>query len=189
MTGIDKGQEWAQEKARLIAWGIAETQERFEVELAIAAALTEARAEERRAIADRLRDPNEAMVEAAVCGWNNVSAGFDFSPYQRSAETRESWKRVFRAIADVLSAPPLRRGSRMGTWLYSTTPQSTGWYPVLRCWDPEEGWFPDGGYWTGTMWDSAAVAAWIDQRQDSEAAAKRIAYEKDPDAPPATERE
>ena len=66
-------------------------------------------------------------------------------------------------------------------WNYGDDqPGEPGWYPVLRCWDPEEGTFPGAGYWNGSSWDNQAVSS-FGSRCASRTEAERLAYEHDPD--------
>lgn len=56
-----------------------------------------------------------------------------------------------------------------------------GIYPVLICYDPHEGFFPDGAAWDGVKWSKRAVAYFLDEPCSREDEAKSIAYENDPD--------
>ena len=38
-----------------------------------------------------------------------------------------------------------------------TVPVEDGWYPVIRIFDPDEGAFPDCGYWDGQCWTRSCV--------------------------------
>ena len=67
------------------------------------------------------------------------------------------------------------------SWLKAEkTPHSAGWWPVLRCWDTEEGYFPGGEHWDGSKWSDSAVVAWIDQRCSSKEDAAGVAEANDP---------
>jgi hypothetical protein len=68
-----------------------------------------------------------------------------------------------------------------GSWLKAKkTPHSAGWWPVLRCWDVEEGHFPGGEYWDGSQWSARAVVSWIDQPCSSKDGAAALAEINDP---------
>jgi len=43
-------------------------------------------------------------------------------------------------------------------WEYGT-PLVPGWYPVLLCWEIEEGVFPSSAKWDGKQWSLSAVVA------------------------------
>jgi len=36
-------------------------------------------------------------------------------------------------------------------WTYDK-PLSPGWYAVVKCWEPSEGYFPDANFWDGQSW-------------------------------------
>jgi hypothetical protein len=59
-------------------------------------------------------------------------------------------------------------------------PPLSGWYAVLRCWEPEEGVFPDAVHWPSDDWD-----VWIVRRSPkpfaSHGDALDWAYENDPE--------
>lgn len=58
-----------------------------------------------------------------------------------------------------------------------------GWYPVLLCWDPNEGIFPNAAYWDGTEWKETIGPVnnywriWF----ATQAASYRYAYDHDPE--------
>jgi hypothetical protein len=70
-----------------------------------------------------------------------------------------------------------------GRWLSveKVEPNIPGWYPVLRCWDAEEGVYPAAEQWQDDTWTGPAVLAWIDQRCQSAEHASDIAYKEDPE--------
>lgn len=47
----------------------------------------------------------------------------------------------------------------MNEWKYNATPTADGWYAVLKCWDAEEGIFPDAALRTGETWSEPAILA------------------------------
>lgn len=59
-----------------------------------------------------------------------------------------------------------------------------GWYPILYCWDAEEGCFPGGAQWTGSGWAENNVSANITHywhvKFDEMESAEAYAYENDP---------
>jgi hypothetical protein len=56
-----------------------------------------------------------------------------------------------------------------------------GWYPVLVCWEPHEGFFPHGGQWTGSEWQACGpVNAYWPVSFENEQKAEEFAYEHDP---------
>jgi len=55
-----------------------------------------------------------------------------------------------------------------------------GVYPVLICYDPHEGFIPNGASWNGKEWSNRAVAYFMRQPCESEKQATHIAYENDP---------
>lgn len=79
-------------------------------------------------------------------------------------------------------------------WADEKNPTGTGWYPVKRLFDPEEGETVGASYWTGAGWldprpgvvsppDTRVVAWWPsrsnDQTEAEEAAADRDAEDLD----------
>lgn len=70
------------------------------------------------------------------------------------------------------------------TWIYDhdAKPPEDGWYPVLHCWDSEEGVIPSAAFWSEGKWrDTQYVLQWWDQRFDDKQAADDIAYANDPE--------
>lgn len=68
-------------------------------------------------------------------------------------------------------------------WNYEDKPAEPGWYPVLICYDPDEGAFPSVAYWSiGRIckWDRKGIVA-FGQRRESEADAHKLAHQHDPD--------
>lgn len=47
------------------------------------------------------------------------------------------------------------------------SPPEPGWYPVMRCWDQEEGSFPGGAFWNGSEWSSGAVIEYLPERYET----------------------
>ena len=63
------------------------------------------------------------------------------------------------------------------------SPEHSGWYPVLVCWDPDEGCFPSAAEWTGTEWrhpDGSPVTDYWPMRFDYQVYAAKFADEHDP---------
>ena len=62
-------------------------------------------------------------------------------------------------------------------------PTVPGLYPTLVCWDPREGYFPQGSYWEGTKWefDAGPVVMFIPTRCANLAEADIVAYRHDPE--------
>lgn len=69
----------------------------------------------------------------------------------------------------------------MDWWKSHSIPNEPGWYPVLICYDGEEGVFPQGAWFDGKKWDSSAVVAFGDHRQGTKELATEPAYAHDPD--------
>lgn len=46
------------------------------------------------------------------------------------------------------------KADRLSAWLDASDkpPTEPGWYAVLWCFDPDEGYFPAGFYWDGERW-------------------------------------
>jgi len=70
--------------------------------------------------------------------------------------------------------------------VYDSLPAETGWYPVLICWEPREGFFPDAAYWNGTEFldESSSprpYSHYINQPCDSFTEAEALADDNDPD--------
>lgn len=59
-------------------------------------------------------------------------------------------------------------------------PPSPGWYPVLVCYDDQEGVFPMAAEWDGGKWLHGAVVGFGDLC-DTQEKAQKLAYENDPD--------
>lgn len=60
-------------------------------------------------------------------------------------------------------------------------PISTGWFPVLVCWSPREGYFADAGYWDGNKFDtSLPITHLIPRNFPNKGAAMAYAEEKNP---------
>jgi hypothetical protein len=60
-------------------------------------------------------------------------------------------------------------------------PQSIGWYPVLLCWEAEEGFFPAAAYWNGEAFaDERAASHWLPKQLQTKDEAEAFAYENDP---------
>lgn len=71
-------------------------------------------------------------------------------------------------------------------WLTDKKPDAPGIYPVLFCWDANEGHFPRSGYWDGTEWYEVhggikprVVVAFRNTTHTTHASAQREAYEYD----------
>lgn len=49
--------------------------------------------------------------------------------------------------------------TKRDAWLDASEqpPTEPGWYAVLWCYEPNEGFFPDGAYWDGERWLSDVV--------------------------------
>jgi hypothetical protein len=61
-------------------------------------------------------------------------------------------------------------------------PVAVGWYPVLLCWEAEEGFFPAAAYWNGEAFaDERAVSNWLPKQFATKAEAEAMASEWDPD--------
>ena len=75
------------------------------------------------------------------------------------------------------------KATMTGRWLYADAKEPTlpGWYPVLRCWDANEGAYPAAEQWENGTWTGPAVLAWIDQCCRSAEQASDIAYKEDPE--------
>lgn len=67
-------------------------------------------------------------------------------------------------------------------WDYrSDKPIKAGFYPVLFCFDPEEGLFDCGAYWDGNNWDRPRVIGFgikCKNKQDAERLAEKHNPEK-----------
>lgn len=63
-------------------------------------------------------------------------------------------------------------------------PTAVGWYAALKCWDPEEGLFPDALYWDGAKWlnQTRASYSFMPEVFPTAEEAKAWAYKHDPDA-------
>lgn len=69
-------------------------------------------------------------------------------------------------------------------WVYEQNTGPTGWYAVLRCWDPREGIFPgavwwyetEGGRWEGTGGVIGHAGPFVGRT-----AAEKWAYDNDPE--------
>ena len=61
-------------------------------------------------------------------------------------------------------------------------PNEPGWYAVLKCWDAEEGQFPDALYFDGQVWEEsrASIQFWP-TRFETQEEAKTYVYENDPE--------
>jgi len=59
-------------------------------------------------------------------------------------------------------------------------PTISGWYPILICYDPHEGFFPHGAYWNGSEWDRNAVSHWLPTQAKDQESANDEAYKHDP---------
>jgi hypothetical protein len=74
-------------------------------------------------------------------------------------------------------------------WLFDDQPDEPGWYAIIKCWDPEEGLFPDAARWDGARWldnRDRDVTAPISQHAgpfESEATAGKWADDNDPEMP------
>ena len=67
-------------------------------------------------------------------------------------------------------------------WEYDKNPTQEGWYPVLLCWDPNEGHFPAAAYWDGERWTSGPVAAFVPMAPCADLKeARDWAYKYDPE--------
>lgn len=64
--------------------------------------------------------------------------------------------------------------------MYDESPKEAGWYAVLLCWEPREGFFPGAAYWDGARFNETAVSHFIPQPFEDEQTAKDSAYENDP---------
>lgn len=65
--------------------------------------------------------------------------------------------------------------------VYDTKPSSEGWYAVLSCFDPNEGFFPVGDFWDGEKFVSGLpVSNWVDVVFNTEQEAERFAHKHDP---------
>jgi len=59
---------------------------------------------------------------------------------------------------------------------------SAGWYPVLLCYDPNDGVFPGGEFWDGQKWRSPrAISCYMPVRYETEKEAGVMAYRHDPE--------
>jgi hypothetical protein len=65
-------------------------------------------------------------------------------------------------------------------WDYTGDPTEPGWYPVLVCYDPREGFFPRAACWSGEEWSTTDVCAFIDERFSSALEAEQLADYNDP---------
>lgn len=65
-------------------------------------------------------------------------------------------------------------------WNDSTLPPSqNGWYSILQCHDPHEGFFPMASYWDGKKWNKPNVSQFGD-KCDTEEEAEKLAEKHDP---------
>jgi hypothetical protein len=61
-------------------------------------------------------------------------------------------------------------------------PTKVGWYAVTRCWDLEEGIFPDAHFWDGRTWDpNYPIGERSPMAFDSKKEALDWGYEHDPE--------
>ncbi len=69
--------------------------------------------------------------------------------YANRTDLADSVSAAVRALADLGNA-----GITMLRWINidDALPPAAGWYAVGKCWDPEEGTFPDAGHWDGKNW-------------------------------------
>lgn len=70
----------------------------------------------------------------------------------------------------------------MTEWILDGSPIQPGWYPTLKCWDPEEGIFPSATEWRDGRWQTTdPVTAFLPIALATKDAAEKIAYKHDPD--------
>lgn len=60
-------------------------------------------------------------------------------------------------------------------------PTEEGWYPVLQCFEIEEGFIPRAAYFTGKKWSIRWIVAYINTKVSSAEEAEEIAYDNDQD--------
>lgn len=66
-------------------------------------------------------------------------------------------------------------------WTYDGRPAEPGWYPVLMCWEPEQGTFPAAAEYPFAFNVDVAVVA-FGSRHGTEAAAQAWAFQHLPPA-------
>lgn len=67
--------------------------------------------------------------------------------------------------------------------IYEAEPKEVGWYPILICWDEEEGHFPGAAYWTGKEWSDnvGPISFFLDEKFTEQDDAYDVASENDPE--------
>lgn len=61
-------------------------------------------------------------------------------------------------------------------------PLPPGWYAILYCWDPHEGFFPGAAYWNGSAWSRDVPIVEISACDFAdEVSAEKWADDNDPD--------
>ena len=61
-------------------------------------------------------------------------------------------------------------------------PEEPGWYPILVCYDPQEGLLPAAAYWDGDKWEGELVRVFCKKKCNTDEEAISLAYEHNPDA-------
>jgi hypothetical protein len=68
----------------------------------------------------------------------------------------------------------------MNKWKLKFLPDESGWHAVIRCLEPNEGFFPDSAYWNGQEWSKSNIFSHSLNQFDNEHQAKNWAYDNYP---------